>query len=205
MHNPQTFKLPLSDYQIFYDLRSKELKIEHQQLFGDTMSPLDAIKKIAQEWKEMQRNFPDRLQYFKDLALKEEQKYFKDLGIDGMQVDKLVENQKQKPKDHARISKRTSRKSQNQDQEYAEKTKKPKSAYALFVQDNQKKLTSENPDLKTKEVMKLVTERWKDLPTIERDIFEKLAAEEKANLTPKQTQIQVSPKTKKITQAHFSK
>jgi hypothetical protein len=43
------------------------------------MSPLEIVKQIADEWKKMKDNEPDRLKFFQDLAVKEEEKYFNEL------------------------------------------------------------------------------------------------------------------------------
>ena len=57
--------------------------------------------------------------------------------------------------------------------------KKPQSAYMYFCKSARETVKKENPDLKPKDVMKALGEKWRSLPTDERKPFEDLAENDK--------------------------
>lgn len=58
-----------------------------------------------------------------------------------------------------------------QKQDTKPKIKRPASAYILFSKDIRSILIKENPTLQSKEIVKLIGERWKQLPSNEKEKY----------------------------------
>jgi hypothetical protein len=57
--------------------------------------------------------------------------------------------------------------------------KKPCSAYALYLKENKKSIKLEHPDLKMADILKVVGQRWKELPENLKSHFQRMALAEK--------------------------
>ena len=65
-----------------------------------------------------------------------------------------------------------------------DKSKRPRSAYIIFVSETRPKVIEENPDIAQaqKEIMRKVAELWRNLPEDEKAVYNEKAAAEKAAL-----------------------
>merc|ERR1712124_40318 len=60
-----------------------------------------------------------------------------------------------------------------------ERPKQPTHAYAFFVQENRSKIAEQNPDKSPPEIIRMISDAWKNIQEQDKSYYQSLAAEDK--------------------------
>ena len=186
------------DNEFTYFSREMRQKIKTENPDADA----DIIPTIAKEWQEVKKD-PVRLQVYIDMAVADKKRY-----DDELNRHKMI---KQREDNKAKLEKRLTKMKDRNDKKIMKAQARPKSAYYFFIQDEKLKVTDENTGLDKKQVHNELQKRWKDLKTVDENLFNsyKKIADEKAKEMPppveKKQKKYETPRDKKINEAKVSK
>jgi high mobility group protein B1 len=189
------------DNEFTYFSREMRQKIKTEKPDADA----EIIPEIAKEWQEVKKD-PVRLQVYIDMAVADKKRY-----DDELNRHKMI---KQREENKAKLEKRLTKMKERNDKKIMKAQARPKSAYYFFIQDEKPKVTAENTGLDKKQVHNELQKRWKDLKTVDENLFNsyKKIADEKAKEMPplpppveKKQKKYETPRDKKINEAKVSK
>lgn len=137
----------------------------------------------------MKREDPDRQQVYKDMACKDEERYFLELdevakkSHRSMQTQGIESNLNYSKEDRGSREVRRSSGEQRLDDLNDEKPSPPKKALGLtawncFVKANMKEQTIRNPEKRQSEIMQMLSAKWKGLNPQELKKYQDMAAED---------------------------
>lgn len=143
-------KKALTAYAIF--VKQKRRELQDCQDFN-VKSP-DMMKQLGKIWSNLSR---EERKTYEDVAKKDKERYEKEmnlLAVNGRTVEKLHEVEHKRPK-------------------------KCLSAYMIFVRETRSKISKANPDMPVLQIMKEVGNKWQNLTPTEKQIFQKMADDDK--------------------------
>jgi hypothetical protein len=158
-------------------LFSIEKRAEFKSDVNDHVNSNQMMVKLADSWKELPKEEKEK---YNSKAKNDKLRYLRELDAFS----------KEHP--HESIQNRTKK----------NHIKKPCSAYALFLKEMKKIIKRQDPDLKMADILKVVSEKWKQLPDPERLIYQERARAEKAvvkarlgkdNILQESTKINILP------------
>jgi len=169
-------------------LFSIEKRAEFKADINDHVNSNQMMVKLADSWKELPKE--------------EKEKYYSKAKNDKLRyLRELDAFSKEHP--HESIQNRTKK----------NHIKKPCSAYAIFLKEMKKIIKKQDPDLKMADILKIVSEKWKQLPDPERLTYQERARAEKAvvkarlgkdNALQESTKVNILPSLPFSNYPHFS-